>query len=130
MAQETAAKPDRRGRDWQQIGLAFLAGFTVFSFMSAFVIVHQPAIGATINALPLFVVTFVIGVIALPLLRWGTSSGYGLAILAALAGLASLALVGSGTIGSMKPGTPPIAPPVYAVIAIVVLVSAYNARSG
>lgn len=61
-----------------------------FSFMSAFVIVHQPTIGATINALPLFVVTLGVGVIGFPLLWRETAGGYWSIILVALLGLASL----------------------------------------
>lgn len=129
MSQETDAAHTENGRDWQRITVAFLAGLIVFSFMAAHVVLHQPAIGATINALPLFVVTFAIGVIAFPLVYWETSSGYWLTVLAAVVGLVSLGLVGSGTVGSMKAGTPPIAPPVFALIAVILIISTFLARS-
>lgn len=88
MAQGPELSQVSSGRNWHQISIAFLLGYIAFAFMSAFVTVHQPAIGPTINALPLFVIALVVGVISFPLLWWETSAGYGLTILAGVWALA------------------------------------------
>lgn len=127
MAQGAESSQASSGRTWHQISIAFLLGYITFAFMSAFVTVHQPAIGPTIDALPLFVIALVVGVISLPLLWWETLAGYGLTFIAGVWALVGLWLIGSGTIGGIKAGSNPIGIPVVVLVAGILIVSTYLA---
>lgn len=129
MEQGTGVGRESIDRRWRRISIALLLGFITFNFMAAHVTIHQPAIGPTIAALPLFNVTLVVAVISVPLLWWETSGSHSMTMLAALLGLLSLGLVASGTLGRVKPGTPPIDPVVYLLIAVALIITTYRARN-
>lgn len=94
--------------------------------------VLQPTSGASIETLPLFVLTLVVGVISFPLLWWGSSSGFGLTTLTAILGLLDIGLVLTETVGLIQPGIPyhgRIQMPAFVLLAVALIISTFLAQS-
>lgn len=89
---------------WGRLTVALLLGTTTMATLAFFATLLQPpGLEGPVEIAPVTVVVAVLGVTALPLVRWGDAWGYGTAGVAGTAAVAGMALYFTGAFGPPRP---------------------------
>lgn len=111
--------------EWRQLSLGLLFGLVALGALATLVVAVSAPTGSQLSVLSLFLVTVVVGVIAVPLYWWRAVGGGELVMLAALVGLGSVGLIGVVTGGNGSLATTPVALAVFGLVAAALLTTTY-----